>query len=84
MIQFEISWRLVETMFQLQLLLLVILLITVLMSHNVIHLEYFMPMSHGVNKKAPTIVSPNPSPKQVSSRLVILQVIIYQPSFALI
>ena len=49
-------------MCQLQLLLLVILLITVLVSHNVIYLEYFMPMSHGVNKKAPTIVFPNPSP----------------------
>ena len=24
--------------------------------------EYFMPMGHGVNKKAPTIVFPNPSP----------------------
>ena len=43
-------------MCQLQLLLLVILLITVLVSHNVIYLEYFMPMSHGVNRKAPTIV----------------------------
>ena len=30
-------------MCQLQLLLLVILLITVLVSHNVIYLEYFMP-----------------------------------------
>ena len=36
-------WRQVETMCQLQLLLLVILLITVLVSHNVIYLEYFMP-----------------------------------------
>ena len=49
-------------MCQLKLLLLLILLITVLVSHNVIYLEYFMPMSHGVNKKAPTIVSPHPSP----------------------
>ena len=39
-------------MCQLQLLLLVILLITVLVSHNVIY--------RGVNKKAPTIVSPTP------------------------
>ena len=49
-------------MCQLQLLLLVILLITVLVSHNNIYLEYFMPMSPGVNKKAPTIASSNPSP----------------------
>ena len=45
-------------MYQLQLLLLVTLLITMLVSRNVIYLEYFIPMSHGVNKKAPTIVSP--------------------------
>ena len=49
-------------MCQLQLLLLVILLITVLVSHNVIYLEYFMPMSHGINKQAPKIVSTRPSP----------------------
>ena len=49
-------------MFQLQLLLLVILLITMLVSHNVIYLEYFMPMSHGINKHAPKIVSTRPSP----------------------
>ena len=55
-------------------------MITVLVSHNVMYLEYLMPMSHGVHKKAPTIVSPHPS----HSRLVVLQVIIYQPSFALI
>ena len=47
-------------MCQLQLLFLVILLITVSVSHNVIYFEYFMLMSHGVNKKAPRIVSPNP------------------------
>ena len=48
-------------MCQLKLLLLLILLITVLVSHNVIYLEYFMPMSHGVNRKAPTIfpLAPN-------------------------
>ena len=42
-------------MCQLQLFLLVILLITVLVSHNVIYFEYFMPMSLGINKKAPTM-----------------------------
>ena len=42
-------------MCQLQLFLLVTLLITVLVSHNVIFFEYFMPMSHGINKKAPTM-----------------------------
>ena len=49
-------------MCQLQLLSLVILLITD--THNVIYLEYFKPMSHGVNKKAPTIVSPTPPRKR--------------------
>ena len=43
-------------MCQLDLLLLLILLVTVLVSHSVIYLEYFMPMSHGVDKKAPIIV----------------------------
>ena len=49
-------------MCQLQLLFLIILLIAVLVSHNVIYLEYFMPVSHDVNKKAPTIISPHSSP----------------------
>ena len=49
-------------MCQLQILLLLILLINVLVSHNVIYLEYFMPMSHGINKQAPKIVSTRPSP----------------------
>ena len=59
-IQFKFFWRYVETMCQLQLLLFVILLITVLVSHNVTYLEYFIPMSHGVKKRAPTTVSPPP------------------------
>ena len=42
-------------MCQLQLLLLVILLTTVLASHNVIDLEYFMRISYGVNNKALTL-----------------------------
>ena len=43
-------------MYQLQLLLLLaILLITVLVSQNVIYLEYFILMSHGVNKKHPLL-----------------------------
>ena len=49
-----------------QLLLLVILLVTVLVSHNVINFEYFMPMSHGVNKKVPTTISPNPPSNRFS------------------
>ena len=57
-------------MCQLQLLLLVILLITVLVSHNVIYLEYFMPMSHGVNKKAFAIVSPTPPTNRLSPGLL--------------
>ena len=57
-------------MCQLQLLLLVILLITVLVSHNVIYLEYFMPMSHGVSKKAPQLSSPTPLPNRFSPGLL--------------
>ena len=57
-------------MCHLQVLLLVMLLITVLVSHSVIYLEYFMPMSHGVNKKAPTIVSPTPTPNRFSPGLL--------------
>ena len=48
-------------MCQLQILLLVMLLITVLVLHSVIYVGYFMPMSHGVNEKAPAIFSPHPS-----------------------
>ena len=57
-------------MCQLQLLLLAILLITVLVSQNVIYVEYFMPMSHGVNKKAPTNFSPTPSYNKFSQGLL--------------
>ena len=35
--------------------------IAVLLSHNVTWFAYFMPMSHGINEKAPTIVSHQPS-----------------------
>ena len=35
-------------------------------------------MSHGVNKKAPTIV--NPSPKMVFTRFVVLQLVLYVES----
>ena len=57
-------------MCQLQLLFLIILLIAVLVSHNVIYLEYFMPVSHDVNKKAPTIISPTPPPNRFSPGLL--------------
>ena len=33
--------------------------ITVLMSHNIILFGFFMPVSHGVNKKTPSSVSPH-------------------------
>ena len=36
--------------------------IAVLLSHNVTCFAYFMTMSHGINKKAPTIVSHQPPP----------------------
>ena len=57
-------------MCQLQLLLLVILLIIVLVLQNVIYLEYFMPISHGINKKAPTIVFPHLPPIRFSPSLL--------------
>ena len=57
--------------------------ITVLVSHCICF-RYFMPMSHDVNKKASSIVSPHPSLYQVFTRLVVLQEILYQSSFALI
>ena len=62
--------------------------ITVLVSHNVICFGHFMSMSHGANKKAPTIIPPPnpPTPTQPLPfiRLVILQEIFYRSSFALI
>ena len=59
---------------------------TMLLSHNVICFGHFMPMSHGANKKAPTIVSPpllslNRFPPGL---FVVLQEILYQPFFGLI
>ena len=33
--------------------------ITVLVSHNIIFFGFFMPLSHGVNKKTPSSVSPH-------------------------
>ena len=55
--------------------------ITVLLSDNVICFGYFMPMSHGVNKKAPTNVSPPPLPPTRFSPVlfVVLQERLYQP-----
>ena len=35
---------------------------TVLLFHSVICFGYFMPMRHGVDKKAPSFVSPPPLP----------------------
>ena len=43
--------------------------ITVLVSHKVIYFGYFIPTSHGVNKKAPPIVSSTtPLPYHVLTR----------------
>ena len=65
--------------------------IIVLVLHNVICFGYFMPMSHGVNKKAPQIfyhrLPPNPTlsfTRFSTGLFVALQEILYQPSFALI
>ena len=56
---------------------------TVLVSQNVICFDNFMPMSHDVNKKAPTIVFPLPLPLARFSpdSFVVLQEILYQPFF---
>ena len=60
--------------------------IAVLVSHNVIGFGYFIPMSHGVNKKSTPITAPTPllltgfSP----GLLVGLQEMFYQHFFALI
>ena len=44
--------------------------ITVLVSPNVICYGYLMPMSHGVNKKAPPVVSTIPPPCHVFTRFL--------------
>ena len=60
--------------------------ITVLVSYSVICFGYFMPISHGVNTKAPPIASPPPLPltKFSPGLFVVLQAILHQPFFALI
>ena len=58
--------RKVKTMYQLSILLLVILL----MSRNVIFFEYFMPMSHVVNKTLPSISSTPPFPYHLFTRFL--------------
>ena len=57
--------------------------ITELVSHNIASHSY-IPISHGVNKKSPPIVSPGPLPYQVLIRFFNLQEIFYQLFFALI
>ena len=44
--------------------------ITLLVSHNVICFGYYMPMSHGMIKKAPPTVSHTPPPYQVFTNIV--------------
>ena len=60
--------------------------ITVLESHNVICSGCFMSMSQGANKKASPIVFPPPLPFTRFSPclLVVLQEILYLPSFTLV
>ena len=60
--------------------------IAVLVSHNIIFVEFFMPMSHGVNKKTPSSASSHlhPPARFSPGLLVVLQEILYQPSFAVI
>ena len=49
------------------------------MLHNVIYFEYFMPMSHGVNKKV--LFNPSPFTKFAPDFLVVLQESPYKMSF---
>ena len=58
--------------------------IAVLVSHNIIFFEFFMHMSHGVNKKTPSSASSHlhPPARFSPGLLVVLQEILYQPSFA--
>ena len=51
-------------------IIIVISNITVSASHNAICFGYFMPMSHGVNKKSPTIASLHFPTNQVFTRFV--------------
>ena len=53
--------------------------ITVLVSHNIIFFEFFMPMSHGVNKKTPSSVSPH-----IPGLFFVLREILYQAFVAVI
>ena len=55
-------------------------------SHNIIFLKFFMPMTHGVNKKTPlSAFSYLPPPTRFLPGLfVVLQEILYQLSFAMI
>ena len=60
--------------------------ITLSVSRNIIFLKFFMPMSHGVNKKTPlSAFSHLPPPTRFLPDLfVVLQEILYQLSFAMI
>ena len=59
--------------------------ITVLVSHDIIFFGFIMPMSHGVNKKTSSSVSPYLHlPYQVFTKFVVLQEMHYQISFAVI
>ena len=62
-----------------QIIITIISNITALMSHNVISFVYFVPMSHGVSKKAPTFVSRPHLPLTTFSPVlfVVLQEILY-------
>ena len=53
--------------------------ITVSVSRNSIFFGFFMPMSHGANKKTRSSVS-----LHLPGLFVVLQEILYQPSFAVI
>ena len=65
-------------------IIVIISSITVLVSENVICFAYFMSMSHGINKNAPTIVAPLLLPTTLSPGLfVLLEETLYQPFFAL-
>ena len=54
--------------------------ITVLVSHNVICFGHFMSMSHGANKKAPTIIPP-PTPRPPHNHSPLSGLLFYKKYF---
>ena len=63
----------------------IIINITVLLPHNIICFEYFMPLSHDINNKVPPMSNCLPPGLHLDfpGFFVVLEEILYQPSFAM-